>query len=53
VVYNGGTTTQTAFEDDAGLTNGSTYYFVLQPINGGGAVCQSNQATVTIPAKTR
>ena len=53
VVYNGGTTTQTAFEDDAGLTNGSTYYFVLQPVNGGGAVCQSNQATVTIPAKTR
>jgi hypothetical protein len=49
VVYNGGTTTGTAFSDRSGLTNGQTYYFVLQPINSSGAVCQSNQATVTVP----
>jgi hypothetical protein len=49
VPYNGGTTTGTAFSDRSGLTNGNTYYFVLQPVNGGGAVCQSNQATVTVP----
>jgi hypothetical protein len=49
VTYNGGTTTLTAFADETGLTNGSTYYFVLQPINNTGAVCQSNQAKITIP----
>jgi hypothetical protein len=49
VVYNGGTTTGTAFIDRSGLTNLGTYYFVLQPINASGAVCQSNQATVVIP----
>jgi hypothetical protein len=31
------------------LTNGDTYYFVLQPINASGAVCQSNQATIVVP----
>jgi hypothetical protein len=49
VTYNGGTTTGTAFSDRSKLTNGGTYYFVLQPINATGAVCTSNQATVTIP----
>ena len=49
VTYNGGTTTGTAFSDRSGLTNGQTYYFVLQPVNGSGSVCQSNQATVTVP----
>jgi hypothetical protein len=50
VTYNGGTTASTVFSDRAGLASGKTYYFVLQPINGSGTVCQSNQATVTVPA---
>jgi hypothetical protein len=49
VTYNGGTTTGVAFSDRSKLVNGQTYYFVLQPINATGAVCQSNQATVTVP----
>jgi hypothetical protein len=49
VSYGGGSTTLTAFADETGLTNGSTYYFVLQPVNATGAVCQSNQVTITIP----
>jgi len=44
-----GTTTTTAYSDRTGLTNGDTYYYVLQPVNGTGPVCQSNQATITIP----
>lgn len=46
-----GTTTTTAYSDRTGLTNGKTYYYVLQPTNGAGAVCQSNQATVMVPNK--
>jgi hypothetical protein len=46
-----GTTSSTAYSDRTGLTNGDTYYYVLQPLNANGAsLCQSNQATVTIPA---
>lgn len=44
-----GTTTTTSYSDRTGLTNGKTYYYVLQPVNNSGAVCQSNQATVAIP----
>jgi hypothetical protein len=44
--------TATAFSDTtAGLVNGGTYFYVLQPINGSGTeICQSNEATVKIPA---
>jgi hypothetical protein len=45
-----GKTTVTAYSDTKGLTNGDTYYYVVQPINGTTEVCQSNQATITIPA---
>jgi len=40
-----------AFVDQtAGLVNGDTYFYVLQPVNSGGsAVCTSNQASVKIP----
>jgi hypothetical protein len=49
-----GTSTVPAFSDTSGLVNGDTYYYVLQPLNNsGGAVCQSNQATITIPAQAR
>jgi hypothetical protein len=44
-----GTTPTTAFSDRSGLVNTDTYYYVLQPVNGSGAVCQSNQATITVP----
>jgi hypothetical protein len=46
-----GTTTTTAYSDRTGLTNGKTYFYVLQPTNGAAAVCQSNQATVMVPNK--
>ena len=43
-------TTGLAYVDQTkGLTNGSTYYYVLQPLNAGNAVCQSNQAAITVP----
>ena len=46
-----GTTATTAYSDRVGLTNGGTYYYVLQPLNASGtSLCQSNQATITIPA---
>jgi|SRR5579864_373783 len=46
-----GTTTTTAFEDKtAGLINGDTYYYVVFPEISGTEVCQSNQATVKVPA---
>jgi fibronectin type 3 domain-containing protein len=44
-----GTTQTTVYNDRSGLTNGSTYYYVVQPLQGGTEICQSNQATVTIP----
>lgn len=46
-----GNTTKTAYADSAGLQNGRTYYYVLQPIGAGGSeICQSNEAKITIPA---
>jgi hypothetical protein len=45
-----GNTTLPSYSDRSGLTNGNTYYFVLQPLNNSGtSICQSNQATVTVP----
>ncbi len=45
-----GSTTVTATSDTLGLVNGDTYYYVVQPVNSGGSeICQSNQATVTVP----
>jgi hypothetical protein len=45
-----GKTNNPAFTDQtAGLTNGGTFYYVVQPDNGNGAVCNSNQVTITIP----
>ena len=38
-----------AYSDRTGLTNGDTYYYVVQPQSNGTTVCQSNQAAVTIP----
>jgi hypothetical protein len=45
-----GTSTSTAYSDRTGLTNGDTYYYVVQPVNGSNEICQSNQATVAVPA---
>jgi hypothetical protein len=43
--------TTTAFSDTSGLANGSTYYYVLQPLDANGIeICQSNEAAVPIPA---
>jgi hypothetical protein len=44
-----GTTTTTVYNDRTGLTNGNTYYYVVQPLQGTTEICQSNQATITIP----
>lgn len=44
-----GTTNYTAYSDRSGLTNGRTYYYVVQPVTGGNEICQSNQATIVIP----
>lgn len=44
-----GSTTNTSYSDTSGLTNGDTYYYVVQPVNGTAQVCQSNQATITVP----
>jgi hypothetical protein len=49
-----GTTTVTAYSDTAGLANGQTYFYVLQPDNAtGGEICQSNEAKITIPSSGR
>ena len=48
-----GSTSTTAYSDRTGLANGNTYYYVLQPVNATGAVCQSNQATITVPKPRR
>lgn len=44
-----GNTASVAFSDRTGLTNGSTYYYVVQPFLGTVEMCQSNQEAVTIP----
>ena len=47
-----GTTSITAYSDTAGLSNGNTYYYVLQPDNtSGGEICQSNEAKITVPTR--
>jgi len=49
-----GNSTLPGYSDRTGLSNGGTYYFVLQPVNNSGvSVCQSNEATIKIPAKGR
>jgi hypothetical protein len=49
-----GTATLPAYSDTAGLVNGNTYYYVLQPDNAaGGEICQSNEKQITIPATGR
>jgi hypothetical protein len=50
-----GTSTVPAFSDrTAGLLNGHTYFYVVQPATAaGGAICQSNEAAVTIPSQAR
>jgi len=48
-----GTTSTTLYSDRTGLSNGGKYYYELEPTNGGGAVCTSNQATVTVPVPRR
>jgi hypothetical protein len=44
-----GTTTTTAYTDTAGLVSGTTYYYVVQPVSAGTAVCTSNEAAVKAP----
>ena len=46
-----GKTKSTVFVDQTtGLKNGQTYYYYVQPLNSDNAeICQSNQATITIP----
>lgn len=44
-----GSSTTPAYSDRSGLVNGGTYDYVVQPQSGGTTVCQSNQATITIP----
>jgi hypothetical protein len=44
-----GTTTTTAYTDTSGLVSGTTYYYVVQPVSGGAAVCTSNEAAVKAP----
>lgn len=49
-----GNSTITAYSDTTGLANGNTYYYVLQPFNSAGSeICQSNQASIPIPAGGR
>jgi hypothetical protein len=45
-----GSTATDSYSDRTGLSNGKTYYYVLQPVNNSGAICQSNQATIAIPS---
>ena len=48
-----GTSTVTSYRDaNDGLIAGDTYYYVVQPVQGSTEICQSNQATVTIPASS-
>ena len=44
-----GTTTGTAYTDTKGLVRGTTYYYVLQPVNGTAVVCTSNEVVVGAP----
>jgi uncharacterized repeat protein (TIGR02543 family) len=44
-----GTATTTAYTDTSGLLKGTTYYYVVQPVNGGAAGCTSNETSVKAP----
>lgn len=45
-----GTSTLDSYSDRGGsLTNGATYYYVVQPVNGASEICQSNEEKVVIP----
>jgi fibronectin type 3 domain-containing protein len=44
-----GSTTTTAYTDTGGLVKGTTYYYVVLPMNGGTAVCSSNETAVKAP----
>jgi len=44
-----GSTNTTVFNDRSGLSNGGTYYYEVQPLQGTTAICSSNIAIVTIP----
>jgi len=44
-----GSSTLPAYSDRTGLTNGGQYFYVLQPQSSGTTVCQSNQASITVP----
>jgi len=44
-----GTATKTVYNDRSGLSNSSTYYYIVEPLQGTTEICTSNQATVTIP----
>lgn len=47
-----GTTNVTGYRDgNDGLIAGKTYFYVLQPLQGSTEICQSNQASITIPPK--
>jgi len=49
-----GTATLPVYSDTAGLANGGTYFYVLQPDSATGLeICQSNEKQITIPAGGR
>jgi len=44
-------TTNNYFSDTSSLNNNNTYFYVLQPLNASQSeICQSNEATVKVPA---
>ena len=49
-----GNTTLPAYSDSSGLSNGATYFYVVQPATAAGtAICQSTQVQVKIPSTGR
>ena len=47
-----GNTTNTSFSDTKDLSNGDTYFYVVEPLNGTQQACTSNEASVTVPKTT-
>ena len=46
----GNSATTTFVDKTAGLANGGTYYYIVQPQNSGAStICASNQVAITIP----